>query len=173
MARRKTGRLSSTSTSWLWASAQKKQFRACETAKWTTATSFTLIGMWRAADTTQGRLRVFNLLYEPKLIKIQQIYVQNILNMLHTLRSFSSKCRLFHNATFFGSCVIHILYTECAKIKKKFWRQSFNWLCRAVSFPRCYSALFTVWINRLKVNKININEHFQSQPTHTLREQFY
>ena len=32
---------------------------------------------------------------------------------------FSSKCRLFHNATFFGSCVIHILYTECAKIKKK------------------------------------------------------
>jgi hypothetical protein len=28
---------------------------------------------------------------------------------------FSSKCRLFHNATFFGSCVIHILHTECAK----------------------------------------------------------
>ena len=40
--------------------------------------------------------------------------------MLHTLRFFfSSKCRLFHNATFFGSCVIHILYTGCAKIKKK------------------------------------------------------
>jgi hypothetical protein len=32
---------------------------------------------------------------------------------------FSSKCCLFHNATFFGSCVIHILYTGCAKIKKK------------------------------------------------------
>ena len=32
--------------------------------------------------------------------------------MLHTLR-------LFHNATFFGSCVIHILYTGCAKIKKE------------------------------------------------------
>ena len=29
---------------------------------------------------------------------------------------FSSKCRLFHNATFFGSCIIHILHTECAKI---------------------------------------------------------
>ena len=27
----------------------------------------------------------------------------------------SSKCRLFHNATFFGSCIIHILYTGCAK----------------------------------------------------------
>jgi hypothetical protein len=39
--------------------------------------------------------------------------------MLQTLRFFSSKCRLFYNATFFGSCVIHILYTECAKIKKK------------------------------------------------------
>jgi hypothetical protein len=29
---------------------------------------------------------------------------------------FSSKCRLFHNATFFGSSIIHILHTECAKI---------------------------------------------------------
>ena len=28
----------------------------------------------------------------------------------------SSKCRLFHNATFFGSCIIHISYTECAEI---------------------------------------------------------
>jgi hypothetical protein len=28
----------------------------------------------------------------------------------------SSKCRLFHNATFFGSCIIHILYTGCATI---------------------------------------------------------
>jgi len=29
---------------------------------------------------------------------------------------FSSKCRLFHNVTFFGSCIIHILHTGCAKI---------------------------------------------------------
>jgi hypothetical protein len=51
---------------------------------------------------------------------IQQIYILNTLNMLHTLRFFSSsKCRLFHNATFLGSCIIHILYTECAKILKK------------------------------------------------------
>ena len=32
---------------------------------------------------------------------------------------FSSKCSLFQNANLFGSCIIHILYTECAKIKKK------------------------------------------------------
>jgi hypothetical protein len=32
---------------------------------------------------------------------------------------FSSKCRLFHNATLFGSCIIHILNTGCAKIKKR------------------------------------------------------
>jgi hypothetical protein len=31
----------------------------------------------------------------------------------------SSKCRLFRNATFFGVCIIHILYTGCAKIKKE------------------------------------------------------
>ena len=39
--------------------------------------------------------------------------------MLHILRFFSSKCRLFHNAIFFGSCNIHILYTGCAKIFKE------------------------------------------------------
>ena len=39
--------------------------------------------------------------------------------MLYTLRFFfSSKCSLFHNANLYGSCIIHILYTECAKIKK-------------------------------------------------------
>ena len=36
---------------------------------------------------------------------------------------FSSKCSLFHNSNIFGSCIIHILYTACAKIKKKFRRQ--------------------------------------------------
>jgi hypothetical protein len=52
-----------------------------------------------------------------KGIFIQQISLLNILNMLHNLSFFfSSKCRLFHNATLFGSCIIHILNTECAKI---------------------------------------------------------
>jgi len=31
---------------------------------------------------------------------------------------FSSKCSLFHDSKVFGSCIIHILYTGCAKIKK-------------------------------------------------------
>jgi len=31
----------------------------------------------------------------------------------------SSKCRLFHNATFFGSCIIHILNTGVLKFKCK------------------------------------------------------
>jgi len=31
----------------------------------------------------------------------------------------SSKCSLFHNSNLYGSCFIHILYTVCAKIKKK------------------------------------------------------
>jgi len=45
------------------------------------------------------------------------IYILNILNMLHILRFFSSsKRRLFHNATLFGSCIIRILPTKCAKI---------------------------------------------------------
>jgi len=32
---------------------------------------------------------------------------------------FSSKCRLFRNANFFGSCVIHMLYTGVLKFKCK------------------------------------------------------
>ena len=49
-------------------------------------------------------------------IFIQQISVLNILNMLYNLHFFSSKCRLFHNATLFGFYTTHILNTGCAKI---------------------------------------------------------
>jgi hypothetical protein len=52
----------------------------------------------------------------PFFIFFQQIYVLNILNMLHTLLFFSSKCRLFHNAIFFCACIIRVLHTGCAKI---------------------------------------------------------
>ena len=51
-------------------------------------------------------------------IFIQQIYVLNILNMVYILRFFSSKFSFFHNSNVFGSCIIHILYTGCDKIKK-------------------------------------------------------
>ena len=59
-------------------------------------------------------------------IFIQQIYVLNILNMC-TLSVFSSsKCRLFHNATFFGFSIIHILNTGVLKLKIKFRRLKVN-----------------------------------------------
>ena len=38
--------------------------------------------------------------------------------MVRTLSFFSPKCSLFHYSNVFGSCIIHILYTGCAKIKK-------------------------------------------------------
>ena len=47
------------------------------------------------------------------------MYLLNILNMLHILRFFFFKMPFFRNATFFGSCNIHILNTECAKILKE------------------------------------------------------
>jgi hypothetical protein len=40
----------------------------------------------------------------------------------HTPFFFFSKCRLFHNATLFGSCIIHILNTDVLKFKRKFQR---------------------------------------------------
>ena len=97
----------------------------------------------------------------PHFIFIQQISVLNILNMLYNLHFFSSKCRLFHNATLFGSCITHILNatlfgfcithilnatlfgfcithilnTGCAKIWKKIRRQKVNveWTSRFCS----------------------------------------
>ena len=54
---------------------------------------------------------------------ILYIYSTNIgtEHFKHALYSpffFSSKCSFFHNANLFGSCIIHILYTGCAKVKK-------------------------------------------------------
>jgi hypothetical protein len=37
--------------------------------------------------------------------------------MVQCLLLFSSKCCVFCIANFFGSCVIHILHTGCAKIE--------------------------------------------------------
>jgi hypothetical protein len=55
---------------------------------------------------------------------ILYIYSTNIgtefLNMVYNLLFFSSKRSLFHNSNVFGSCIIHILYTGCDKIKKKY-----------------------------------------------------
>jgi hypothetical protein len=49
----------------------------------------------------------------------------------HTAHSpfFSSKCRLFHNASFFGYCIIHILHTGVLKFKCK------------IPVPKGYSTL--------------------------------
>ena len=47
-------------------------------------------------------------------IFIQQIYVPNILNMVYTLRFFSSKCSLFHNSNLFGLLYYsHFIYRMC------------------------------------------------------------
>ena len=62
----------------------------------------------------------------PPFIFIQQISVLNILNILYNFHFFSSKCRLFHNATLFGFCITHILNTEWLKFKKKIRRQKVN-----------------------------------------------
>jgi hypothetical protein len=39
---------------------------------------------------------------------------------------FSSKCRLFHNATIFGSCIIHILYRGVLNLNVKLQWQKVN-----------------------------------------------
>ena len=46
-------------------------------------------------------------------IFIQQILVLNILNMVYTLRFFSSKCSLFHNSNVFGSVLFTFYIQVC------------------------------------------------------------
>jgi hypothetical protein len=50
-------------------------------------------------------------------IKFQtNICTEFFLNAAHSQFFLSSKCRVFHNATFFGFCIIRILHIGCAKI---------------------------------------------------------
>ena len=53
---------------------------------------------------------------------LNEILTEYFKHAAHSPFFFSSRCRLFHNAIFFGSCnihiYIHILYTGCAKILK-------------------------------------------------------
>jgi len=49
-------------------------------------------------------------------IFIQQIKVLNIINMVNTFRFFLFKMQFISYSNVFGSCIIHILYTGCAKI---------------------------------------------------------
>ena len=65
--------------------------------------------------------------------------------MLHNLRFFfSSKCRLFHNATFFGSYIIHILNTGVLKFKRKFWRQRVNGYSYKLNIPCIHCSILVL-----------------------------
>ena len=48
-------------------------------------------------------------------------------------------CSLFHNSNLFGSCIIHILYTECAKIKKN--NSGTKRLIGLLLFSTCFGQL--------------------------------
>ena len=80
--------------------------------------------------------------------------------MLYTLRFFfSSKCSLFHNANLFGSCIIHILYTGCAKIKKnnfgaKGLNVELNSICHLLALLEAHLIL--------NVSRIRVNSTFRA-----------
>jgi hypothetical protein len=63
---------------------------------------------------------------------------------------FSSKCRLFHNATFFGSCIIHILH---AVVNKHF---------RLHRIKRVQCCVFVLVLHRTKHGNI-VLEHGQKE----------
>ena len=62
---------------------------------------------------------------------------------------------MFHNSKLFGSCIIHILYIGCAKIKKKFQRQKVKELLasqerlssmESVSWPVIWFGWLAGWL---------------------------
>ena len=67
--------------------------------------------MGRTAPLTSKRCIIY--------IYLTNIGTEYFEHALYSPFFFSSKCSLFHNADLFGSCIIYILYTGCAKIKKK------------------------------------------------------
>ena len=87
--------------------------------------------------------------------------------MFYTLRFFSSKCSLFHNANLFGSCIIHILYTECAKLKKnnsgaKGLKNHSNFLqIFSCQFPKKFSnsVLYSFLIHSMYVSCADHHNH--------------
>ena len=85
--------------------------------------------------------------------------------MVYTLRFFNSKCSLFHNSNVFGSCIIHILYTGCAKIKKIISApkdsQGLNLLSRTVyilSYLTQFLQYFCMLVSPQKKSLISLNE---------------
>ena len=54
---------------------------------------------------------------------------------------FSSKCSLFHNSNVFGSCIIHILYTGCAKIKNNSGAKRLTYVRLQVKCPLVLSDI--------------------------------
>jgi hypothetical protein len=59
-----------------------------------------------------ANLQTFHFIY----IYSTNIRTEYFKHAAHSPFSSSSKCRLFHNATFFGPYIINILNTGCAKI---------------------------------------------------------
>jgi len=73
----------------------------------------------------------------------------------------SSKCSLFHNSNIFGSCFIHVLCTECAKIKKK---NSGAKRLNNVPFSLYYLCKFCYYMSRnLGTRSLNL-PNFQTIP---------
>jgi len=83
--------------------------------------------------------------------------------MLHTLRFFSLQNAVyFIMLPFFGSCVIHILYTGCAKIKKKSGSKGFSFFILTV-----YSFCLVIWVK--VVSEIKKNTVHSPTDAHLLK----
>ena len=85
--------------------------------------------------------------------------------MVYTLRLFFpfQKCSLFHDSNVFGSCIIHILYTGCAKIKKKkFRRQKVNQKYQSctLSIDRVIHVISHITVSRLQLRYVGRADNF-------------
>ena len=64
--------------------------------------------------------------YDNNKMVAMRYYVLHLQQYSHRQLVFfpSSKCRLFHNATLFGSCIIHILYIYSTNIRTEYFKHA-------------------------------------------------
>jgi len=63
--------------------------------------------------------------------------------MVCTLRFLCSKCSLFRNSNIFGSCIIHILYTGCAKINPLTPNDPYRGRTAPLTSKRCFLYIYS------------------------------
>jgi len=89
--------------------------------------------------------------------------------MVYTLLFFSSERSLFHNSNVFGFCIIHILYTGCAKIKKN--NSGAKRLTSWNPLGHTRPVMGLLYLNRDRQNTLIVRERYMNKQCRIINKQ--